>query len=218
MVLLNDSVREEIKKRFVELVNPVKIVNFTQMIECDYCGDTRRIMEEVAGLSDKISLEVFNFIEDKDQAAAYHIDKIPATVVMGERDVGIRFYGIPSGYEFVTLLEDIVMVSEGDSGLAESTRQKLAALTDPVHLQVFVTPTCPYCPRVVHLAHQFALESDKVVADMVEVIEFPHLGQRYGVMGVPKTVANEQSAAEGALPEAQFLERVLMAAGKGARA
>jgi glutaredoxin-like protein len=212
MALLDDSVREEVTKRFADLTNPVKIINFTQTIECNYCAETRQIMEELADLSDKISLEVYNFIEDKDRAQAYGIDKIPATIVQGKKDSGIRFYGIPSGYEFVTLLDDITMVSKGESGLSEASKEQLATLTSPIHLQVFVTPTCPYCPQVVHLAHQFAMESNKVVADMVEVQEFPHLAHRYGVRGVPKTVANEQSAAEGALPEGMLLERIFAAA------
>ena len=141
MALLDDAVRSEVTKRFADLVNPVKIINFTQTIECNYCGETRQIMEEVASLSDKISLEVYNFVEDKDKADAYGIDKIPATVVQGERDTGSRFYGIPSGYEFVTLLDSIGMVSKGESGLSEASKEQLATLTSPIHIQVFITPT-----------------------------------------------------------------------------
>lgn len=141
MALLDDSVKEEIAKRFKDLANPVKIINFTQTIECNYCGETRQIMEELVTLSDKISLEVYNFIEDKDKAKAYGIDKIPATVVQGEQDVGIRFYGIPSGYEFVTLLDSIGMISKGESGLSEASKEQLATLTSPIHIQVFITPT-----------------------------------------------------------------------------
>lgn len=141
MALLDDSVRAEVTKRFADLVHPVKIINFTQTIECNYCGETRQIMEEVASLSDQISLEVYNFIEDKAKADAYGIDKIPATVVQGERDKGIRFYGIPSGYEFVTLLDSVGMVSKGESGLSEASKEQLATLTSPIHIQVFITPT-----------------------------------------------------------------------------
>ena len=141
MTLLSDSVREEITTRFADLVNPVKIINFTQTIECDYCADTRQIMEELASLSDKIDLEVYNFIEDKDRADSFGIDKIPATLITGDRDTGIRFYGIPSGYESVTLLEAVLMVSKGDSGLSAASKEKLTALVNPVHLQVFITPT-----------------------------------------------------------------------------
>jgi glutaredoxin-like protein len=141
MALLDEAVKDEIRKRFADLADPVKIINFTQTIECTYCGETRQIMEEVAALSDKINLEVYNFIEDKDRAEAYGIDKIPATIIQGDKDVGIRFYGIPSGYEFVTLLDDIAMVSKKSSGLSEASKEQLATLTSPIHIQVFITPT-----------------------------------------------------------------------------
>jgi glutaredoxin-like protein len=141
MPLLNDSIRTQVEKRFKELRNPVKIINFTQEIECQYCAETRRLMEELAGLSDKLSLEVYNFVTDKEKAKQFNIDKIPATVIMGEKDYGIRFYGVPSGYEFVTVIESIAMVSKRESGLSADTKKKLAAFKKPLHLQVFVTPT-----------------------------------------------------------------------------
>jgi len=212
--LISDDIRKEIKKRFSELQNPVEIVYFTQKTECDYCKETHQLLEELSSLSDKISLQVHDFVENKDLAEKYKVDKIPATIIMNGEDHGIRLYGIPSGYEFSTLLEDIVMVSKRNSMLSPDAKELLSKVQDPVHIQVFVTPTCPYCPQAVLLAHQFAMENDKITADMVEATEFPHLVQRYGVMGVPKTVANDQDAAEGALPELNFLERVLQASGQ----
>ena len=212
MKLIQDEHKPEIQKRLEAMLHPVKLINFTQKFECDYCAETRQLMEELATLSDKLSVEVYDFEKDQEAVQRYQVDKIPATVVVGDRDYGVRFYGIPSGYEFSTLLDAIVMVSRRASGLSEETRRKLQALREPLHLQVFVTPTCPYCPRAVHLAHQFAMESDLVTADMVEATEFPELSQRYGVMGVPKTIANDRTAAEGALPESHFLDHVLQAA------
>ena len=141
MALVNDSIRSEVQKRFKDLKNPVKIINFTQEIECQYCAETRRLMEEIASLTDKLSFEVYNFVTDKREAEKFGIDKIPATVVMGEKDYGIRFYGIPSGYEFMSILESIVMVSRGESDLSADTKKKLAAIQKPLHLEVFVTPT-----------------------------------------------------------------------------
>ncbi|MCK6621607.1 MAG: thioredoxin family protein [Calditrichaceae bacterium] len=209
MPILDEKVTKEVKKRLADLPHPVKIINFTQELECQFCKETRELLEDVAALSDKITLEKYDLVKDQEAAKKFNIDKIPAAIVMGEKDYGIRFFGIPSGYEFSTLLEAILMVSRRDSGLAEETRQKLAGLKQNLHLQVFITPTCPYCPGAVHLAHQFAMESDKVTADMVEAIEFPHLSQEFNVRGVPKTIANQRDAAEGALPEAQLLARVL---------
>ncbi|SYZ73144.1 Glutaredoxin-like domain protein (fragment) [Candidatus Zixiibacteriota bacterium] len=141
MALISDKDRKAIQDRLKELVHPVKIINFTQELECQYCRETRMLLEELTALSDKISLLVYNFITDKTVAEQYKIDKIPATIVMGEKDYGIRYYGIPAGYEFASLLDDIIMVSKRDSGLSEKTREKLKTVKESLHFQVFVTPT-----------------------------------------------------------------------------
>jgi len=141
MPLLNASIRGQVQNRFKDLKNPVKIINFTQAIECQFCAETRQLMEEISSLSDKLSFEVYNFVTDKEKVQQFKIDKIPATVIMGGQDHGIRFYGIPSGYEFVSVIECIAMVSQGESELSPETKQQLAALVHPLHLQVYVTPT-----------------------------------------------------------------------------
>lgn len=212
MSLLRDEDRRQIRQEFEALTGPVKMIVFTQERECQYCAETRQIAEEVAALSERIELEVYDLLADEEKAAAYGIDKLPALVIMrgGDepKDYGIRFFGIPSGYEFGTLIEDIRMVSSGETGLSEATRQQVAALQSPVHFQVFVTPTCPYCPRAVLLAHQLAMESDLIRGDMVEAIEFPHLSMKYQVQGVPRTVINETIHLEGAMPEAMVMARL----------
>jgi glutaredoxin-like protein len=141
MPIIQERDRIEIQKRLEAMEKPVKIVYFAQEFECYFCRETRELMEEFAALSDQISLEVYDFVKDKDVADKYNVDKIPAAVLEGDQDYGIRFFGIPAGYEFSSLLEDVLMVSRGDSGLEESSRQKLAQLSKPLHLQVFVTPT-----------------------------------------------------------------------------
>jgi glutaredoxin-like protein len=141
MALIQDREKAKVKEILARMDQPVRIVNFTQELECQYCRETRQLLEEVADLSDKLNLEVYNFLTDKGKADEYKVDKIPATVLLGEKDHGLRFYGIPAGYEFATLLEDIVMVSQGDSGLSKASRERLRGLADPLHLQVYVTPT-----------------------------------------------------------------------------
>jgi glutaredoxin-like protein len=212
MSLLNDKIQQQVRDEFAAMDQPVKLVVFTQAMECQFCTETRSLVEEVAALSDLIQVEVYDFVADKAIAEQYSIDKIPAVAVVADgpkaKDYGIRFYGIPSGYEFSSLIEDIVMVSKQESGLSADTRAELAALTEPVHFQVFVTPTCPYCPQAVRLAHMMAMESDLVKADAVEAIEFPHLSQKYQVMGVPRTVINEATHLEGAAPEKMLWAKV----------
>jgi glutaredoxin-like protein len=209
MSLLKEDQQKKLKEKFKELDGNVKLVVFTQEMECRYCEETRQLMEDLAGLSDKISVEVYDFVSDTDKVEKYKIDKIPATVIQGEKDYGIRFYGIPAGYEFVSLTNTIMAVSRGESGLSEETKAALKKLKDPVHLQVFVTLTCPYCPGAVEMAHRLSEESDLVTSDMVEAAEFPHLTQKYNVSSVPKVIINEDIEFEGALPEKEFVENVM---------
>lgn len=212
MSLLDKDTRNQLTEMFQALQKPVKMVVFSQEMECQYCKETREIAEELAALSGKISLEVYDFIADKALADQYGVDKIPATIILegGEagKDYGIRYYGIPSGYEFSSLIHDVMMVSEGDPQLSNEMTDWLAELKTPVHLQVFVTPTCPYCPQAVLLAHKLAMASDMVQADMVEATEFPHLSNKYQVMGVPRTVINETVFQEGAAPEPMILAKL----------
>ena len=212
MALLKEADQQQLKEQFEALENPVKLVMFTQEMECQYCSETRMISEEVASLSDNISVEVYDFVRDQEIAEEHNIDKIPAiAVVQGgdqPKDYGIRLYGIPSGYEFSSLIENIMMVSKGESGLSQETKSWIEGLKEPVHLQVFVTPTCPYCPQAVIMAHQLAMESEFITADMVEAIEFPELSNRYQVQGVPRTVINDDFHMEGAAPEPMLLGKL----------
>jgi glutaredoxin-like protein len=211
MPLLPEKVRQQIEKRLTDLKEPVKLVVFTQEFECPSCEENRTLMEEVARTVPEVSVEVNDFVLDKDVGDAYKIDKIPATVVEGKKDYGIRFYGIPNGYEFSSLVEAIKMVSLNDSMLSAQTREQIKALSKPVNIQVFITPTCPYCATAVQMAHKMALESELITADMVEIVEFPYLTQKYNVFAVPKVVMNEKIAFEGALHESKFLKRVMKA-------
>ncbi len=211
MAFLTEKDKQYVQNLFTNLQDDVKLIMFTQEIECHYCRETKQLLEEVAALSAKITLTVYNFQIDKEIAENYRIDKIPATIIEGKKDYGLRYYGIPSGYEFSSLLEDIVDVSKNESGLTEESRQMLAKVKRPMHLQVFVTPTCPYCPRAVRLAHKLAIENDFITADMVEATEFPHLSMKYSVSGVPRTVIGEDFPIEGAVPEMILVEKLLEA-------
>jgi glutaredoxin-like protein len=214
MSLLNEEIAEQVKQELAELSGPVQLVMFTQEFECMYCAETRQLVEEVAQLSDQLTAEIYDLIADKEKAEELGIDKIPAIAVIGAEDYGVRLYGIPSGYEFTSLLHAIRSVAAGKPELSEEGIGALAELTKPVHMQVFVTPTCPYCPQAVVLAHQMAIASPMVRADMVEATEFPQLAIKYQVMGVPRTVINEATYVEGAAPEPMVLEKLQEALGK----
>lgn len=141
VAMLKDEDREQVRKRLEGLVNPVQLVMFTQTLECGFCAETHALVEEVAALSDKVEGVIYDFVLDKDKADEYGVDKIPAIAVMGQKDYGVRFYGMPAGYEFASLLEAIDTVSTGESGLSEATKEALAQIDEPVHFEVFVTPT-----------------------------------------------------------------------------
>jgi glutaredoxin-like protein len=223
MALLDDKVRKQVTAALADMKQPVRMVMFTQgeggALECEYCEQTRQLAEEVAALSDKITVEVRDFTGDDIIAKQYGVDKIPAIVMLSDgetpKDHGIRLYGVPAGYEFSTLIEDLRMLGSGEPGLSAETTSALETLTRPVHIQVFVTPTCPYCPRAVVLAHKLAMASELVTADMVEATEFPHLAMRYQVQGVPRTVINEITQIEGAVPESALVSELM--AGFGSR-
>ncbi len=212
MSLISKEDQDEIRKIFTErLREEVNVIIFTQEFECDYCKESRMLLTELAQLSNgKVKVQVYDFVRDNAKAQELKINKIPATVIMGDKPYGIRYFGIPSGYEFSSLIDDIIDVSNRATRLSNSTKEKLKQINKPVNIQVFVTPTCPYCPRAVRLAHQFAMESQLIEADMIESIEFPQLANKYEVMAVPKIVINDSISFEGALPEPQFLDQVLL--------
>jgi alkyl hydroperoxide reductase subunit AhpF len=141
MGLLSQQDLEGVLERLQSMVDPVRLVHFTQEMSLEYGREARQLLEELVAVSDKLSLEVYNIVLDKDRVSEYSVDKVPATVVRNTRDYGIRFYGLPAGYEFSALLDAILFVSRNDSGLSEDTRKRLAKVSQPLHLEVFVTPT-----------------------------------------------------------------------------
>jgi len=207
MPMLDEKVMAEVKKALAAMNKPVTLRLYTQAFECGYCKETHNLLEELLQANPLLKLEVKQFETDVEDAKKDGIDKIPAIALIGDKDYGIRFYGIPAGYEFSSLLSAILTVSTGIVKLTADTKAFLTTLAKPLHLQVFVTPTCPYCPQAVILAHQLAMASDMVTADMVEISEFPHLAQKYQVQGVPRTVINEKWFMEGAAPEAMLVSK-----------
>ena len=141
MALLNADIRKDVQAALADVKNPVVFKVFTQEIECQYCKETRELIEEVAGLSEQLSVEVYDLVKDGAIAESMGVDKVPAVAVVGKKDYGIRMFGIPSGYEFGSLIESIKLVSEGESGLSPQSKQLISKLTKPVKVQVFITPT-----------------------------------------------------------------------------
>jgi glutaredoxin-like protein len=211
--LIPEEHKDHVKNQLAEgLSNPVRVIMFTQEMECRFCAETKQLVYELAAFSDKIRAEVHDFVADSAMAKEYGVDKVPAIVIFGEKDYGIRFYGIPYGYEFQALMSALMAASKGSTDLSEKTKEKLREIKTAVHIKVFTTLTCPHCPTAASLAHKFAVENDLITAEAIDAGEFPQLAMKYMVMGVPKIVINEKVEFVGAVPENAFLEHVLLAA------
>ena len=227
MPLLQEKDRIVVREKFEkELKDEVTILLFKKTAAgiwtpnededfvCRYCKETEELYNEVSELSDLLKLEAYAVEDDKEIFDEYKVERIPTVVIKGHNKGLIRFVGIPAGYEFATLLEDLIDASRGKVDLKERNRRKVEAVKEPLHIQVFVTPTCPYCPRAVRIAHKMAFINENIMADMVEASEFPNLSEKYGVYAVPKMIINDKVEFEGALPEDQFISNVLKAVEK----
>lgn len=212
MPLISDKDSEYIRGVFAErLRSEVRVLLFTRPHECAYCEEALQFLEELSALSDKVKLEVYDLEGDASVAEDHGIERAPAIKLIGEHDYGVRFFGMPMGHEFTVIVEDIIDVSWGTSEMDVEAMGNVLPIDTRLHIQVFVSPTCPYCPQMVRSAHKFAILNPAITADMVEMTEFPELVERYQVMGVPKTIINEDFTLEGAYPERAFSEYVKMA-------
>ncbi len=211
MSLLPADKRELLQNDFkMRLVDPVKLVVFTQEMECQYCSQTKKLAQEMGHIDEKVTTEVYDFIADSAKAKELGIERIPAIAVIGKKDYGVRIYGIPYGYELQTLVEAIVNVSKGVTDLSDKTKAVLKDLKSPVQIKVFVSLTCPHCPSAAAIAHKLAIECDQIKADVIDSGEFPDLSLKYNVIGVPKIVINDKIDFMGEFNEDLFAEHVLL--------
>ena len=142
MAFLNARDEQAVRERFAEMGGPVKLVVFSQSLggAADLCRENEQLVREVADLSDQLSVEILNLAIDRERAEAYGVDQVPAIVVEGARDYGLRFYGVPSGYEFGNLIDSIIVASTGEADLSDDTKASLSALAGDVDIKVFSTP------------------------------------------------------------------------------
>ena len=150
MSLILEEDQKKLRELFAaQLADDVQITLFTQaesesgmpVQECQYCKETRITMEDFSALSGKIKLQVYDFVADADKVKEYQVDKIPAIIVDRDGNDNIRYFGIPNGYEFATLVGTVVNVSKGETDLKPDTKKALKKIDRDLHIQVFVTPT-----------------------------------------------------------------------------
>src|SRR5437773_752338 len=215
MSLISPADQERLTTTFAEMARPVRLLFFTQTLGCETCLQARQILDELPALSGNITIEEVNFVLDAGKAAQYEIDRVPAIAVIGqdeagqERDSRIRFLGTPAGYEFMSLIQAVLLVGGRPSILSEESLKLIAGVDVPTKVHVFTTPTCPHCPRAVTVAHEMAFANPNITAFAVEATEFPDLARRYQVTGVPKTVVNDTVEILGALPPDAFVSQAL---------
>lgn len=213
-MILNLEVRSQLRDIFSkELIHPVNIKLFSQAIGCESCQIAEDLLKEVAEIEpNKIKLEVYSPLIDKEVSASYKVDRVPTIVIEGEKDYGIRYIGLPAGLEFTTLIQSIALVSKRQPKLSEKTIELLKGIDLPMEIMVFVTTSCGYCPAAAIMAVNFALANDNIKAVIVDANENMDLAERFQVVGVPKIVINDGLVEfVGAQPENNFLGYVISA-------
>jgi glutaredoxin-like protein len=213
MPLLSDQDQQIVRTHLAAITHRVTLLFFSQTFGAsDTVLVAKQVVDEVASLSDLVTVEEVNLILDKDRAAQFGIDRAPSIALLrDDDDTRIRFVGAPAGYEFTSLVEAVVLAGTGESGLTPESRAAIAErVAGPVDIKVFVTPTCPHCPRAVTLAHRMAVENPHIRASCVEASEFIDLAQKYRVTGVPKTIVEGTDVEVlGAIPEDAFVTAIL---------
>ena len=192
---------------------PVRLVFFTQSFGCDACLAARSVVNEIASLSDQVTVEEYNFILEKEEVALFDIELVPALAVVGERDQGIRFYGVPSGHERASIVDAIILAATGEAGISADSQAVAESVDRPVDIKVFVTPNCAFCPQIVRIAYGLAACSDQITTSVIQATEYPDLVQRYQVTGAPKTIVDNQVEILGVQPEDDFVRQVLRIGG-----
>ncbi|HOJ89144.1 MAG TPA: thioredoxin family protein [Pseudothermotoga sp.] len=218
MALISEKDARYLQKVFSEqLKDPVKILIFVDdKSECEYCDLTEQVLQELSSIDSKLEMYVYHVKRDKQIVDQYKIGMAPAIVLLDKEgnDSRIRFYGIPSGHEFSSLIQDIISVSTGKPSFFNAEQiEKIRSIDSPVRIKVFVTPTCPYCPKAVLMAHSAALVNSNIIAEMIEANEFPEMSMNYGVSSVPHTFINDKHDFVGAYPENAFIQELFKAVG-----
>ncbi len=211
MGLLSASDETVLREHLSAIDTPVSLLLFTQTIGGSESGPVaKQVLDEIAALNDKITVVEKNIVLDSDDRTKYGIDREPAIVVLrNDEDTRMRFLGAPTGYEFVPLVEAVLMAGTGKVELEADSVTRIAAVDKPMEIKVFSTPTCPHCPRAVVLAQKMAFSNPNITTTSVEATEFMDLSRQFRVTGVPKTVVNGTVEILGALPEADFIEAAL---------
>ena len=211
-VEVDDSIKRQVKEIFQHMENKVYAKLFVDKDRCLTCTQTKDILEMLAELAPEgmFVVETYYTEDNPPEMEKYGVKLFPTIILHGDKEHNVVFTGIPSGYG--TIVEDILDISARKVTLKKENLEKISKIDKPIKIQVFVTPTCPYCPAAVRMAHKLAMANLNIYGEMIEATEFPELSQKFYVMGVPKTVINDGAVQfEGAYPEDDFVDKVMEA-------
>lgn len=216
MPVIDDKSQEIIRKKLdAELQDEVDVKVFTQRINLEKTVAelnefTVSFIKELAALNSKIR---FTELSVTDELAKKHgITTAPSVMIGEEKGYRIIYNGAPVGYEATGVIETLVLVSRNESGFDQETLAKIAMVDKETRVQVFVTPTCPYCPKSAVLAHRLSIASKgMIISECVEAQENPNLAMKFNVSSVPQQVINGDMASitVGGQPEPKFVDQVL---------
>lgn len=206
--LLNKEVQDQLREVFNELKEKVTMVLFTSATECESCEATQNLLTEVADLSDKLEVQVFDL--NAEEAKQYDITLAPSFVLLNAKGEyqGVKFNGIPAGHEINSFISALVEMSGAETELPAEILERIKKIDKPVNIKVFVTLSCPHCPGAVQKAHKIAMLNKNVVGEMVEAQTFFELSNKFNVSGVPKIIINDSLELVGNQPIERFLEQI----------
>ena len=210
MTYFEEPIKDHLRKILTDLQSTVNLIYFTQSTECLMCHQTRLFLLEFLHLTDKIDLKIYDFAKDRDQVEKYNIDKIPAIVILDHElnDTGVRFYGIPSGYEINAFVIALLAASGRMDGIDEVLRDRIQKIKKRMHIQTFISLGCSTCPQAVINSNRLAFENKLITSDMIESSLFPHLSIKYNIQSYPKIIINEKHVISGAVPIIKYLELI----------
>lgn len=199
--ILRKDLKEEITIRF--------FTKFPSLLtipgrECPSCPQVLQMLEELTELSPKLHLETYDFYNQIDEVEKYGIERVPSLVLGDNHEGRLKYYGMPSGNQLSTIISTMISLSRHIAPLSMETRKRLRKLSTPVVIQIFVTPSCEYSPELVRLSYGIAQQCKYITTNVIEVEEFPYLGQQYSVRNVPKTIMGDISPLTG-LPVIEFV-------------
>ncbi len=210
MKIFNKEVESQLKEVFTKMVNDVTIALFTDGEDCLTCKETKEFMQDIETLSDKIHLKEYDINKHDELAKMYHVEMVPSIVLLNNKNEyqGVKFNGIPAGYEINSFVSAILEVSGNATPVPEKLLSRIKSINKPVNIKVFITLTCPHCPGAVQKAHTLALMNPNIDAEMVEAQTFYELSEKFNVSSVPKIVINDKYELIGNQPIEAFLNQI----------